>query len=668
MNPNRPPLLAHLTAWRDSGQLQAIDVALADFLWQQSPGGDPRLYLAAALVSAHLAHGHPCLDLAQLGKTAQRILLRGQETAAPDGSSDPSPPDLLATLNAITLADWRQITADNDLIGSGSGNTPLVRHGDRLYLRRYWHYEREVWRAVQTRINSSDPPPSAATIAPLLKALFPHVIAGGEWQPIACALAARQRFAIITGGPGSGKTTTVVRLLALLQGIALQQRGRPWQIQLAAPTGKAAARLNSAIASAIANLPLTEDHHHGAAIRAAIPHQVTTLHRLLGSRGKGHHFHHHAANPLPLDLLVIDEASMIDIEMMAAVVAALPQQARLILIGDKDQLASVEAGALLGELCQRAERGHYTPAVAAWLREASGYTLPSTLTDTNGTPLDQAIVMLRHSFRFSGDSAIGHLASAINHGHYQRASELCRQPPADLRLITGAGLQPQMRQLILGQLNDTPGYAAYLRQIHHHRPAREAPQAEFDQWAATIFDHHGRFQLLTPLRGNRWGVEAINRLIERWLAEAQLIDPRQTWYSGRPIIITRNNYPLGLMNGDIGILLTLPDDCGNWQQRVAFRDNDTIRWIHPARLQGVETVYALTVHKSQGSEFDHLALILPDTTTPLLNRELLYTAITRARQQITLINAGDETTLSEAIRRRVVRNSGLLSHNWPITE
>ncbi|WP_372614732.1 exodeoxyribonuclease V subunit alpha, partial [Halomonas sp.] len=256
-----------------------------------------------------------------------------------------------------------------------------------------------------------------------LAALFPAT-ATLDWQKAACALAARSPFAVITGGPGTGKTTTVVKLLALLQTLALNEGSRALRIRLAAPTGKAAARLNESIAGQVSSLQLDglatlwEAASAGECsvdtLRSAIPTQVTTLHRLLGSRPDTRHFRHHAHHPLQLDVLVVDEASMVDVEMMAALLDALPPRAHLVLLGDKDQLASVEAGSVLGDLCARADGGHYTPDTADWLDRATGQRLPADVIDPDGRPLDQAIAMLRVSHRFDAESGIGRLAAAVN--------------------------------------------------------------------------------------------------------------------------------------------------------------------------------------------------------------------------------------------------------------
>ncbi|SDL23140.1 DNA helicase/exodeoxyribonuclease V, alpha subunit [Franzmannia pantelleriensis] len=558
--------------------------------------------------------------------------------------------------------------------------------------------------------------PDTTTLATALSALFTTTEL--DWQKTACALAAQAHFTVITGGPGTGKTTTVVKLLALLQALALgeptaNQAPRPLRIRLAAPTGKAAARLNESIAKQVQNLSLVElavaVGQQGvdiSTLRDSIPTEVTTLHRLLGSRPDTRHFRHHAGNPLALDALVIDEASMVDIEMMAAVLTALPPKARLILLGDKDQLASVEAGAVLGDLCQRAEGGHYTPATTEWLEAVTGTSIPAQYQDADGQPLDQAIAMLRVSHRFDAQSGIGQLAEAVNrplapeHGQKEKrraVSQVFQQEYADLaRLRLADADDPALDRLVVngnpaGFINGGEGrhdrrgepiapprgYAHYLNVMQQLRPAQpyfgegEARQP-YDDWARQLLAAHGHFQLLCALRKGPWGIEGLNPRIGRalrragWLKASDL-ELEQGWFEGRPVLVTRNDYGLGLMNGDIGITLAVPearsatDTPARTLLRVAFPASDgsgDIKWVLPSRLQAVETVFAMTVHKSQGSEFTHTALLLPDAPNPILTRELVYTGITRARDWLTLVETG-RGMLDEAVTTKVVRVSGL---------
>ena len=723
-----------LDHWTREGWLRPLDRAFANFLGQEVPDADPLALLAASLASHQLGRGHACLDLETTLRNPGFALSLPPE-GAEIGNGEP-PPHPATLLEGLTLTAWRATLGLPDLVTGGPGGTPLVLAGPRLYLRRYWEYERAVSTLIQTRLTSSpaeqEPLPIPA-LRQILDHLFPLTAIQPDWQKLACALAARAALSVITGGPGTGKTTTVVRLLALLQALAIDvpapgKASRPLRIRLAAPTGKAAARLNEAIAGAVAGLPLA-GLPQAEAVRASIPVTVTTLHRLLGSRPDTRRLRHHAGNPLALDVLVIDEASMIDLEMMAAVLAALPPKARLILLGDKDQLASVEAGAVLGQLCQRAAGGHYTPATRDWLAAVAGEgtikgegrisgfseppdqgTLVSNLTNTlaipsledlvdpGGTALDQAIVMLRHSHRFAADSGIGQLAAAVNVGSIAAVRDLWARVHRDLALVIIANsadaasghMDTAFRQLIilgrapspptpnatvsgglasavveLGTVPPRVGYRHYLEVLRQQRPPEGAAVERYDDWARAVLAAQGQFQVLCALRRGPWGVAGLNEAIARLLREAGLIPSSHGWYLGRPVLVTRNDYALGLMNGDIGVTLARPAATGDPERlRVAFPAGDGhqgIKWVLPSRLQAVETVFALTVHKAQGSEFTHAALVLPDKPSPILTRELLYTGITRARLYFSLVRPGNEQVLEQAIERRVLRASGLLA-------
>ena len=723
--PPRTPaqMLTLLDAWQTQGMLRYIDVALARFLAQEVlPGGEPDpeaagalalVLLGAALCSAQLGQGHACLDLQAV-------------TADPAGIPGLPVADALHGLDALrwqaALRVWPQLVSCPAQAGDACTGrfTPLVLAHGRLYLHRLWRCEQDVQQGILQRLGREDvavagaldaQQAAAATnvadaiddaqtarLQQALDVLFPSALTAGaqadtrapadaadnggrdtaadqpaDWQKIACVLASRQRFGLITGGPGTGKTTTVLRLLALLQWQALATHGKPLRIGLAAPTGKAAARLSGSIAGAIGRLPL-DGVPQGEVIRAAIPHAVSTLHRLLGSRPDSRHFRHDARNPLRLDVLVIDEASMIDLEMMAAVMHALPASARLILLGDKDQLASVEAGAILGELCARAQQGHYWPETAAWVSEVTREVVPPALQDVAGTPLDQSICMLRHSHRFGADSGIGRLAAFVNTGDVQGVARLWREAgqgagqTGDIARYEVDASRRGLRELVIHGRGEQPvGYAHYLQVMRQHQPAPDADPATFDVWAQQVLQAHGRFQLLCALRQGHWGVDHLNRQIAVWLQGAGLLAASEGWYAGRPVMITHNDYELGLMNGDVGITLAGP---GGRLRVVFLNDRGAVRWVLPSRLQAAGTVFAMTVHKAQGSEFDHAALAMPEALSPVLTRELVYTAITRARRFFTLVgpaaegeagSRGLDDVMARAIRRQVQRASGLMA-------
>lgn len=669
-------LQAVLGRWQEQGWLRPLDVAFASYLWNEVPHAPPAAILAAALVSHQVGRGHVCLDLTETLKNPAFALSLPPEPSDPgERSAAPLPASVFA---GLTPSSWGAALAVPALVAGGAGATPLVLSGGRLYLRRYWQYEQDVAAAIHRRLSESAGLQDTIPREPLrrtLSLLFPRTGESGvpDWQKIACALAAGSRFGVITGGPGTGKTTTVVKLLALLQTLelatpAVSRQARGLRIRLAAPTGKAAARLNESIAGAVSGLPWTAIEQ-GEAVRAAIPLQVTTLHRLLGGRPDTRKFRHHAGNPLALDVLVIDEASMVDLEMMASVLAALPNTARLILLGDKDQLASVEAGAVLGELCHRAREGHFTPSTSAWLRDVGDAAVPSALIDGGGTALDQTVVMLRRSHRFAADSGIGRLANAVNRGDGTAVAAILSEGASDLGHLCLGDDEAPFRSLVIdgivpGESTDAAacGYRRYLEAVRQH-PAAGGDQTAIDRWAQTVLNAHRRFQWVCALRRGPWGVEGLNRRIAQALFDEGLIGAIEGWYPGRPVLMTRNDYSLGLMNGDIGV--TLPCRSRDGQDailRVAFPagdGNDGVKWVLPSRLQTVETVFALTVHKSQGSEFEHVVLALPPTLNPILTRELIYTGITRARGRFTLVHPENLDVLQAAVARRVLRSSGL---------
>ncbi|GAA3892944.1 exodeoxyribonuclease V subunit alpha [Halomonas cibimaris] len=658
-------LLGLLFAWAEYGWIRDLDAALAHRLAQLAPEAEPAGLLAAMLVSHQAGQGHLLLDLERARRAPESLLAVSRDDGAP-----PPPEALIRRLPA----GWADALRRWSAVGEGPGNTPLVLEDDHLYLRRYWRHEQQVSRGIAARLTPAEAVEPAG-LRPVLDVLFPPDRAGAERagsQKLACALGARAPFTVITGGPGTGKTTTVIRLLALLQVQAISERGAPLAVRLAAPTGKAAARLSESISGQIQALDALA-LPHAVQVQAAIPHEVATLHRLLGARPGTRHFHHHRRNPLALDMVAVDEASMVDIDMMAALLDALPPHARLVLLGDKDQLASVEAGAVLGSLCARAEAGHYQPAISRWLAAATGMALPAALEDSHGRPLDQAVAMLRHSFRFDDASGIGRLARAVNAGDSARAL-------AVLDDDAYPEVQQQTQGLMTLALDGTGrpggcGYRHYLGGISAERPAAGAAKADWDRWAAGVLKAHAQFQLLTPLRTGPYGVDALNPRIEQALARAGLIArPARAagaqpnpWYEGRPVLVTGNDYSLKLMNGDIGIALAVPAEFNREDAaiilRVAFPAGDGqggIRWVLPSRLQQVETVYAMTVHKSQGSEFVHTALVMPDAPSPILTRELVYTAVTRARQTFTLLSASTPV-VEGAVRRRIARQSRLFT-------
>lgn len=592
---------ARLLGLLQTGALRPLDAHFADLLLRHAARPSPQLALAAALASRHAGDGHVCLPLTRVAGQA---------------------PFEALPWRAPTLADWRDALLGSGVVGEPGASMPLILDAaGRLYLERLWRDEDLVARDLAARAAPRTDVDPAALAAPLRR-LFPGDDPGTAGQRRAAAVAALHGLGILCGGPGTGKTHTVARLLALLVELA---GDRPPRVALAAPTGKAAQRLAESLRRSADVLP--------AGFK--LPDTVPTLHRLLGLRPDGS-ARHDADHPLACDLLLIDEASMVDLPLLARTLRALPVRARLILLGDPNQLASVEAGAVLGELCAGA--GGYSAAGAARLAAATGDAAPG------GGPggMGDAIALLEHSYRFEGGGAIGRLAAAVNAGDAAAALALLRAGGAvrfeaiDTPAALGARLAAQVAPA-LQPLFENSGDAA---------------DAAFEPAAALA--RLGAFQVLTALREGPFGVAGVNAAIERALHRRGLIRGQAANYPGRPLLITRNDYGLGLFNGDLGLLL--PDASGVLRAWFAGPDSAP-RALTPTRLPAHESAYALTVHKSQGSEFDRLLLILPPQPNPLLTRELIYTALTRARDGVTVWGA--EATLAAAIGRRLTRDSGL---------
>jgi exodeoxyribonuclease V alpha subunit len=654
-------VLAAIDRWVEAGWLSRLNRAFTRFLHELEPNAGDGVLWAGALASHQLDRGEVYLDLE--GLTQQPGLTLAIPSDEDWTFRAESAQAELAALKALPLPQWQSDLRNSKLVSTGEGNTPLVLDGSRLYLRRYWQYQQTLDRCIQDRLA----PARAGLPEDLLEridALFPGSSEQPlpDWQKIACVLALRSRFAIITGGPGTGKTTTLTKLLALLIQLWEQApEARKPNILLAAPTGKASARVSESIATALEQLDID------ANIKESIPKKAGTLHRLLGSRPDTRRFKHNRHHRLAADIVIVDEASMIHLEMMASLLEALPDNAQLILLGDKDQLASVEAGSVMGDLCRGAENAAYDHDARAWIERYAGEKLPPSA--AVGTHINQQTVMLRYSHRFGERSGIGQLARAVNAGDSIQAQAILNDTarfkdllpsPATDYLRLRARPEPDGADALLkklaainagnsadGKPNPGQGYGYYLSVIQN-RPAGDP--ASYDAWAERVLAAFDAFQVLCAVRRGRWGVEEMNRRLEAWLF------PKQApglWYEGRPVMITRNEYNLGLMNGDIGIALY--DHTG--KLRVVFPTDDPlaktkIRWLSPLRLPDAETAFAITVHKSQGSEFNHVVLALPETRSPVLTRELIYTGITRAKENFTLLESR-EGVFDQAVKARI---------------
>lgn len=642
-----PALTAELALAVSTGLLRPLDSALVGFLVSYDDAGDELVYWLAALTSEQHGQGHLHLDIPLFLSTPERL---GWSTSLAEtllaGWQALGWPLIRGRLLASCLIEEVTARASHDL----AGTTPLVLDGDCLYLRRAWRDEVWVAEALRQRLRAATNWSAETDLRPVLDRLFPpHRETGSQpdWQKLACALAARQALTVITGGPGTGKTTTVVKLLGLLQSLALTGTGKALRIALAAPTGLAAARLNRAISGAVAALPLP------AEVRAAVPAEVTTIHRLLGPLADSRRFRHQENNPLLLDVLVIDEASMLDLELMAAVLRALPATARLILLGDKDQLASVEAGAIMGDLCYQAESAAYAPALGHWLQQQSGEDVSSWVSgSTRVDPVAQHVIMLRHSYRFDAGRGIGRLAQSVRDG-------------SALAVDDFSEFAPEVQVLPRDDLFDY--YQAYWQCLHQPPvlvAGQDGESLAWQDWARRVMEAFGEFRILCAVRAGEHGVAGVNAACERYLGVRQGYQDSITWYVGRPVMVTRNDYALALVNGDVGITLWWPDAeaADGRRLRVVFPASDSgdaaLRWFLPSRLPAVETVFAMTVHKAQGSEFGCAALVLPTQMASVLTRELVYTALTRARHKFLLCQY-ESPVWRQSIGRQALRSSGL---------
>ena len=641
-------LFSHFDGVAEAGHLRRLSAAFARFI--ATLDGDARasadtaaLAVACVVLSELEGRGHSCLMLAELAGEPSQLLGWSEELwHAVLAASGPLPE---------STDGWRDLLARAPQVGQAGApqlQQPLVLDGDRLYLRRYWRDETLVGARIAARAQDLSAPPAAQT-RQWLDILFdqPTRDGGPDWQKVACAIALRGKVAIITGGPGTGKTYTVASLLTLL--FAVSPQPEQLRIALAAPTGKAAARLKQSIDKALeglaakvgAALPLLELARRMGAAR--------TLHSLLGARPDTRAFAHHAGNPLDVDVLIVDEASMVHLEMMASVLDALPPTAILILLGDKDQLASVEAGAVLGDLCHDAQAGGYSADTIAYAQAASGVAIPAAFAGMAGA-LAQQTVMLRHSHRFSGP--IGALALAVNAGQPRAAQEcLAQDSGGQLAWIVPAQPDDVLRLTLRGRAQAPGGYQPYLELVNAGGDA----YAQHDDWVRAVLHAFEAFRILCAVREGEWGVAGLNAAIELRLEKEGLIR-RSEWYVGRPVMVTRNDYGTGVFNGDIG--LTLRDPARPGSLRVYFLEGENVRSVLATRLRHVETAFAMTVHKSQGSEFRHTVLVLPQEGGAMLARELVYTGITRARDYFTLVSP-TQAVLFDAILRRTQRASGL---------
>ena len=528
----------------------ALDRQLGAFLQRLSGAPAPEVRLAAMCASRARAEGNICVTLSAI--------------AAAEG--------------APSVASLRKKLRGSGMIGAPGEFAPLILDSqDRLYLRRYWEYEQKLAQAILSRTINAAPATGSKT----------------NLQEIAAEKAVSSGFTVITGGPGTGKTWTVRKILTLLRA---QPGGDALRISLAAPTGKATARLTEAIRTVEEKVA------------------ATTIHRLLGYLPGSPYFRHNAEHPLSADVVIVDEASMVDLALMAKLVAAVRPEARLILLGDRDQLASVEAGNVLADICAAAESA------------------------SPNDSLHGAVVELRRNYRFAETGGIFRISTAINSGEVE---------PAMAALQENSGGEVSWKPL--------PENVRLISALRDQVVAGFRPCLETEDPLQALASLQ-QFRILCAVRHGTFGVANLNAVAKEILADAGLLTPRRGWYRGQPIMITQNDYNLALFNGDSGIVL--PDTAADGELRAFFLSAEgKLRRFLPSRLPIHETAFAITVHKSQGSEFWKVLLILPKNDSPILTRELLYTGLTRARHGVEIW--ASERVLRASIARRVARASGL---------
>jgi len=618
-----------LTSLSSAGKLSPLDLHFARLMARLSANDEPELTLAAAMVSSATGHGHICLDL----RSARE--------------------EVLESLPGVSLLpgvdEWNEKLGRSLVVGVPGEYRPLVLDdAGRLYLYRYWEYQQKLADALRARIERASASWDAGNLRYRLDRLFPSERREIDWQKVAALASVRKTVCVVSGGPGTGKTTTVAKILALLLELAPSERLR---IALAAPTGKAATRLQEAIKGAKEKLDCSEE------VKTTIPEAASTIHRLLGSTPGSAYFRHNEENPLPVDVLVVDEASMVDLPLMSKLVQALPLAARLILLGDRDQLSSVEAGAVLGDICATGGKIVFSMEFANDCAKACGVLLDEELT-SQGTDekARDFIVELQKSYRFSGESGIALFSAKVRKNDADGAVATLREAKhTDLiwsEISSCAHLEKTIRKNVIN------GFRDYLEEV---KGLGERNGEDPNNKLIRVFRCFEGFRILCAVREGLCGVAGLNILAEDILDEEGLIERGRKWYVGRPVLIKRNDYSLHLFNGDIGIYL--PDILAGSDHRVFFPGLEgTFRCFHPQRLPEHETAWAMTVHKSQGSEFAEVLFILPDRDSPVMTRELVYTAITRARKRVALL--GSEQVLRQAILRSTKRLSGLSDALW----
>lgn len=608
-----PPRVSVLAPYVATGVFGPYEVHLAATMARLEPGLTDEVILALAVAARAPRFGHVCMEL---GEVARRVV--------PDDDGGET-----ESLPWPSVDQWAQRLSESNVVSSPDDSPtptrPLVWDGRRLYLQRYWQYELAVAGDLSDRAardgpdrGSASPTLADALAEQVLDAMFEPGPSGElDLQRLAAQRSLGSGVSIIAGGPGTGKTRTVARLLAAAHLIAAAE-GRELKAALAAPTGKAAARLEGAVtadAAALRDAGLI--HADLAATLAASGAQ--TVHRLLGWR-PGTHFRHDRQHPLPHDLVIVDETSMVSLPLMAKLLGAVRPEARLVLVGDPFQLSSIEAGTVMADLVGPGDD--------------AGRAV--------GSSLAGRVTVLRRMRRFGEDSGIASLAEALRAGDADGVLGLLDAGRSDVHWVRDDDPEG------VDEVVDVAVAAGI-----------EVAEAAVRGDAGAALDAAHRIKVLAAVRRGPLGLFDWSDRIETGVAAAVAdFDPSRRWHSGRPIIVTRNDQANGVFNGDVGVVTT-----SDGETVVAFPSAEGLRSLPPSRLDQVETWWAMTIHKSQGSEFRHAVVALPHSGSPILTRELLFTAVTRAKEQVTVVSS--EASLRLAIGRPIARASGLKDRLWP---
>lgn len=588
----------------ESGWIENYEREILRFLENEYGDLSEDIRMCAVFTSLFIKAGHTCLplDLSPL----EWVEILGLDVENPN----------IFTSEKLKISDVNSRL----IVGSPGDMKPLILADNRLTFRRYWYYEYVAGQWIIENSSKKSTIGISDISVQILNNLFPD---SNElnWQKVAAALSLMKPFLIISGGPGTGKTTTVARILALHQRLSKERLN----ITLAAPTGKAAGRMGEALNHELENLNLSEEELRH------FPSEAKTIHRLLsGTESRGLLPPVEKKN-LRHDLIIIDEASMMDLSLMYRLVDHLSENTRLILLGDKDQLASVEAGAVFADLCRKAENG-FLPDTIKDLKQLG---IQAELPEHEESEISDSIVYLTKSYRFDKSSGIGRLSEIVKIQNNENANlDFIFDEYNDLRFHP-FNYQKKDLQIILDDLKQRINTCSGI----------STAEEMMDFWKQSIW--------LMVLRRGLTGTERLNRLIEEQLAAERTLEMENGWYHGRPFMITQNDYNLGIFNGDMGVTL-LDGDQSFW---VYVESGSEIKKFKPYRLNHFDPAYFLTVHKSQGSEFDQVNLLLPQKDTPILTKELIYTAITRARERFALW--GDLDLFENGMRRDTLRFTGL---------